>query len=259
MNPKNKVIIFTDLDGTFLDHETYSFEPAKPALDRLKKMKIPVIAVTSKTYSELQILDLPLNHETCICENGMVVVQEGEINTSHKTYKQIVEFLDGLEKDMRRNIFGFNDMSVEDVMDYTGLNQTDARAARSRDASEPFLWKGSEEDLNKLEKMAKQKGFNLTQGGRFYHLMGQGNKSEAIKRVIENQSEAYPATIALGDGPNDAEMLAVVDYGIIIPNQNGASVKVHNPEGEIIHAKYPGPEGWNQAISDLLDVIEENL
>jgi len=259
MNPKNKIVIFTDLDGTFLDHETYSFEPAKPALDRLKKMKIPVIAVTSKTYSELKILNLPLDNETCICENGMVVVQEGKIKTSHKTYEQIVEFIDGLEKNIRENILGFNDMSVEDVMECTNLSQTNARAAKSRDASEPFLWRGAEEDLRKLEKIAKEKGFNLTQGGRFYHLMGRGNKSEAIKQVIGNQSKANLTTVALGDGPNDAEMLGSVDYGIIISNQHGASLNVQNPIGEIIDSKYPGPEGRNQAITDLLDVIEENL
>jgi len=33
-------LIFTDLDGTLLDHETYSFGPALPALNLIKEKRI---------------------------------------------------------------------------------------------------------------------------------------------------------------------------------------------------------------------------
>jgi mannosyl-3-phosphoglycerate phosphatase len=48
----SNVLIYTDLDGTLLDHHTYSFEAAIPALAMLKKSGIPVIPCTSKTRSE---------------------------------------------------------------------------------------------------------------------------------------------------------------------------------------------------------------
>ena len=32
-----KTLVFTDMDGTLLDHHTYSFEAAKPALTALEK------------------------------------------------------------------------------------------------------------------------------------------------------------------------------------------------------------------------------
>ncbi len=32
-------LIFTDLDGTLLDHETYSWEAAQPAIERLRQHK----------------------------------------------------------------------------------------------------------------------------------------------------------------------------------------------------------------------------
>jgi mannosyl-3-phosphoglycerate phosphatase len=42
MTTTPKPVIFTDLDGCFLDRETYSFEPAQPALGLIQKRKIPL-------------------------------------------------------------------------------------------------------------------------------------------------------------------------------------------------------------------------
>ena len=51
-----KTLVFTDMDGTLLDHHTYSFDAAKPALNALDEKNIPVIPTTSKTFAELQPL-----------------------------------------------------------------------------------------------------------------------------------------------------------------------------------------------------------
>ena len=50
------VIIFTDLDGTLLDHISYDWSKAKPALKICQSLHIPVIMVSSKTRAELDIL-----------------------------------------------------------------------------------------------------------------------------------------------------------------------------------------------------------
>ena len=55
-NPKLPMLVFTDLDGTLLDHNTYSFSPALAAINKLKSLNIPIIPVTSKTLSELMTL-----------------------------------------------------------------------------------------------------------------------------------------------------------------------------------------------------------
>jgi len=39
------IVIFTDLDGTLLDHDSYSWEEAVPALERCKGLRVPVILV----------------------------------------------------------------------------------------------------------------------------------------------------------------------------------------------------------------------
>ena len=45
-------IIFTDLDGTLMDHHTYSLAAALPTVQALSDRGIPVIPCTSKTRAE---------------------------------------------------------------------------------------------------------------------------------------------------------------------------------------------------------------
>ena len=54
-------LIFTDLDGTLLDHDTYSAEPAASLIRTLHEQSVAdVIPVTSKTQMELAALDCDL-------------------------------------------------------------------------------------------------------------------------------------------------------------------------------------------------------
>ena len=53
MSQPTKLLVSTDFDGTLLDHYTYSWDAAKPALERLKALNVPVVINTSKTFSEV--------------------------------------------------------------------------------------------------------------------------------------------------------------------------------------------------------------
>ena len=71
---RTKRIILTDLDGSLLDPDTYSFGPAKSLLVMLEKIGIPVIPVTSKTFSEVLKLKNELNNNhPFITENGSAI------------------------------------------------------------------------------------------------------------------------------------------------------------------------------------------
>ena len=64
-------LIFTDLDGSLLDHDTYSFRPAVPALQRLAADDVPVIPTTSKTAAEVLALNEQMGQTWAfIFENG---------------------------------------------------------------------------------------------------------------------------------------------------------------------------------------------
>lgn len=48
------LVVFTDLDGTLLDHEDYSYEAARDGMERIRYQQIPLIFTTSKTRLEIK-------------------------------------------------------------------------------------------------------------------------------------------------------------------------------------------------------------
>ena len=67
-------LVFSDLDGSLLDHDTYSHAAAAPALQRLDQHHIPLILVSSKTRVEIERLRSDLNNShPFISENGAAV------------------------------------------------------------------------------------------------------------------------------------------------------------------------------------------
>ena len=65
------MIVFTDLDGTLLDHETYRFDAALPALETLAARGVPLVLATSKTAAEIGPIRQALGRDVpAIVENG---------------------------------------------------------------------------------------------------------------------------------------------------------------------------------------------
>lgn len=72
------LLVFTDLDGTFLDHHSYDYTPALAAVQRLSRLGALLVPVTSKTMAEINALNLPLSPAVAIAENGMVTCEAGQ-------------------------------------------------------------------------------------------------------------------------------------------------------------------------------------
>ena len=74
-----KIIVFTDLDGTLLDHVTYSFCEAEDALELLREKEVPLILCSSKSSDEIKVYRRKLsNNEPFISENGgAIFIPEG--------------------------------------------------------------------------------------------------------------------------------------------------------------------------------------
>ena len=65
-------------------------------------------------------------------------------------------------------------------------------------------------------------------------------------------------TFALGDAPNDVEMLEHADFGVIVANPHRTALPGLKGEdtGRIVRTKEPGPKGWNHAVHSFLDQLE---
>ena len=67
-------VIYTDLDGTLLDHDNYGLGPAGAVLLEMLARNIPVIPVTSKTHAEVQLLCHTLEMTgPFVVENGAAI------------------------------------------------------------------------------------------------------------------------------------------------------------------------------------------
>ncbi len=261
------LLIFTDLDGTLLDHHSYSAKPADHLLWQLRDQSIAdIIPITSKTYYELQALQqsVPIDETISVTENGSVIsaplgVPFLDDGRPHKIiagikYEKILEQINMLPQQLRQHILGFDDMSVAAVAKTTGLDVDDARRAKQRDASEPFLWSGSDEAYSKLRAIMTVAGIQIQRGGRFYHFTGQATKEQAMKTIINafsaQQPESHFISIALGDGPNDLAMIEAADIGVIMPNADGIRIDSELPH--VRKAATPGPRGWVSVIKEIL-------
>jgi mannosyl-3-phosphoglycerate phosphatase len=68
------LMVFTDLDGTLLDHDDYSYEAAQEGLERIRYQQIPLVFTSSKTRLEIERLQAAMQiREPFISENGAAI------------------------------------------------------------------------------------------------------------------------------------------------------------------------------------------
>ncbi len=260
---RQRLIIFTDLDGTLLDHHSYRWDAAVPALEKLAELEIPVILCTSKTAAEVAEIHAALGLAApVIVENGAGIIlapkdaeAAGNAHFFGKPYAELIPLVHKIRADKEYCFQGFSDFSVAEVMAATGLDEQAAILARQRLGSEPIIWQDSPEALARFRQELAGYNLQLLRGGRFFHILdNRADKGTAVHWLLGyfRRQQAHPKlfSVALGDGPNDRAMMEAVDLAVIIPNPSGIA-----PEprcGKILHAKQPGPSGWNRAIHDIL-------
>lgn len=267
-NRKRGIVLFTDLDGTLLDHEDYSFAGAAPALERLRGEGIPLVFTTSKTRREIEALREVLGfRDPFVSENGGGVffpgaygpwVPGGEPFPPHvlvrfgKPYGEIRRFVSALPRSF--GVRGFGDMAAEEIARLTGLPPDQAKLAAERDFTEPFVL-GNGSALPELRALAEREGLQIVRGGRFHHLIGKGqDKGRAVLFVAEvfgKKNGTRPVTVGIGDSPNDFPMLEAVDVPVLIPHPGGRHEALRLPG--LIRAPLPGSRGWNASVEALLD------
>ncbi|MGJ8680169.1 HAD-IIB family hydrolase [Paraglaciecola sp.] len=265
-------VIFTDLDGTLLDHYNYSFAPALKTLEKLKQQNIPVIANTSKTFAELVEIRGALQLNTpFIVENGAAVyipttffkhqpigtkLQSGYwVKEFSKPVSHWLELLENIKTGFEGEFDHFSNMSIEQISQATGLSPHDAQLASQREYCEPVLWLGDEPSKQLFVQASQELGASPLQGGRFLHITGECNKGQALSwlfneyKKCNGQADCY--SIALGDGHNDIHMLEVADIAIRILSPTNPPPKLKRTKG-VMTSSQCGPSGWAECIDSLI-------
>ncbi|WP_428927550.1 HAD-IIB family hydrolase [Marinibacterium sp. SX1] len=254
-------LVFTDLDGTLLDHDSYDWSPAAPLLGRLTAAGIPVVLASSKTGAEMVPLrrEMGLQGAPLICENGAGVIAAGPgpAAADRDAYERLRAGLDALPRALRGSFEGFGDMGPGRIAEITGLAPDAAAAAALRAFSEPGLWHGDAAGQDRFLAGLAERGITGRRGGRFLTLSFGGTKADRMDEIAGQYGR--PVTIALGDAPNDREMLETADYGIVIANAHGTPLPPLAGEtggegrgGRIRRSRQPGPHGWSAELAGLL-------
>lgn len=266
-------VIFTDLDGTLLDHDTYSWEPAKPALKMAERNNVPVVFCTSKTRAELEVYRKRIkNKHPFIVENGEAIfIPNGYFSHSipksrklkdytlvalGKPYRQLRQALLQMQK-KGLNVRGFGDMPIKELMERTSLSKEDALLSKKREYDEPFVLEDSKQK-DKVIESARKAGLQVTRGGRFHHLLGSNDKGLAVKLLTDlySREAGRPVvTTGIGDSKNDVPMLNAVHVPYLLKQKK--TRKHITSSMMFIKVKDMGPRGWNSAITDF--ILEEVL
>lgn len=273
-------IIFSDLDGTLLDHDNYSFEAALPALKKLKQHKIPVIATTSKTIQEVINLYEALNISgPFIVENGAAVyipkatfkeqpketIEQQHFWVKHfsQPREKYIAIVNKLKARFEYDFTHFAQMSSDDIANATGLSIPGATLANQRQFGEPVLWLSNNLQKQHFISAAKSLGANVLEGGRFIHICDDCDKGKALNWLAgeyQHQLKLDDMTaIALGDSGNDIAMLEAADIAVQIksPSHDYPSIDTTKVP-RIYQTQGFGPTGWQEAIEHLIDFSNLN-
>lgn len=264
--------IYTDLDGSLLDHHTYDWLPAKPWLYRLTAQGIPLIPNTSKTAAEVAewLTELKVDGYAVVENGGMVLLPNTHVywhtHLPHwtgrevsgvllgRSYDALCAWLDDVRRGHGFDFRGFHDVDPGTIVQWTSLSPDEAVRAQQRQSSEPLLWEGSRSSLQQFITLAQAADLQVQQGGRFLHISDHTTKATGMA-WLEALWGTAARTLALGDGGNDIPMLEAADRAVAICNAKGTHVNVQQPY--VYFTQHAGPEGWSEGLSYWLSSEEQ--
>ncbi|MBW6462516.1 MAG: HAD-IIB family hydrolase [DPANN group archaeon] len=265
-----KLVIFTDLDGTLIDHKTYSFIEVSKTLRALNRRKIPVIICASRTRAEIEQYRGKLNMSKYpfIIENGgAIFIPKDYFSFDYPFDKVMNQYnvielgtpiaqLNKLIKQIKKDgfdILTFSETSINELSKETGLTKMDVMRAKKREYDFPFKILDPK-DKAEIVKIITAAGYKTSAGGRYQHLMGPNDKGHAVKILTDLFQKKYGnsltvKTIGFGDSENDISMLQNVNIPVLVKNREHKKPEI---DFYVTYTELEGPKGWSATIEELL-------
>ncbi|MCU0598559.1 MAG: HAD-IIB family hydrolase [Desulfobacterales bacterium] len=269
-------IVYSDLDGTFLDHNSYSFADSLDSYKLLCDRGVPIIFCSSKTRIEIDTLQKKLpGKNPFIVENGAAICipddfshlsapvfkQQGSYHILQLGvhYNQVVKQLQMIKEMFPNKLISFSDMAPEEVSADAGLSIDQAVQARQREYSEVFKFIDHDPEVeSRVIEEIKAYGFMCSKGGRYYLMHGSHDKGQAVKRLNRLFEKTYGRimTIGIGDSLNDLPMLAAVDQPVLVKKVDGTHDREILQRLPHVHlADGIGPQGWALKAKEIASQI----
>jgi mannosyl-3-phosphoglycerate phosphatase len=273
-----RIAIFTDLDGTLIRHEDYSFALVKSLLRNLQAKRIPVILASSKTRAEIEDYrrDMKLADPFIVENGGAIFLPQDYFQSRYlrkhqahlrnrgnyacielgRPYAELVKVFVQVRSEAHVPLVGFHEMDLDQIVQHTGLDRQQAQLAAQREYDEPFLIPGnpSPATVRTVKRLAAQRGCRVVKGGRFYHLTGKANKGRAVRMLMQLYRMAHQIQIfiGLGDSENDLSLLESVNVAVLMAKPDGTFDPTVLQRMPSVRRALAGPAGWLQTVSALL-------
>lgn len=265
-----KKLLFTDLDGTLLDLETYSCELVRESVQKLKHTGVSIIFCSSKTWAEQEyyLRELELDGPA-IVENGSGIILPGNSDLNIQNKKSIHEHQVvalGKSSDEVLSVLGevanlhypelkyYANQSVEEIAKITRLPFEAAAKAQKRDFSETLFNADPHSNAyRKFEKALKIHGFQCIPGSKYITITSsESDKGQAVKILIDAFKRKYGEVISYGAGDslNDLAMLKIVDFPYLVQKPDTSWADIHLNKMTKVGAV--GPAGWNMMAKEIL-------
>ena len=268
-------LVATDMDGTLLNHHDYRYDAVMPCLAELERKGIPVVLNTSKTFAELrqwrERLSIP---HPFIVENGSAIfLPRGYFNetlladlpvpvTDIEGFQVLIcgKPIEHLRRYLQRQSVLAEDLSacsLEEAIAMTGLEAADAALAQRRDFSIPLRF-SDPADEQRFAQRALNDGFGILKGGRFLHLIGEtdkGHSQSLLRQLYEKSTGDRWQLVAMGDSPNDIQMLESADIAVLVNSPSSAGCQISHQR--LIRTSAEAPDGWVEGIEQVLLMMDD--
>ncbi|HHU8099895.1 TPA: mannosyl-3-phosphoglycerate phosphatase-related protein, partial [Escherichia coli] len=169
------------------------------------------------------------------------------------SHGEICQVLNTLREKEHFKFTTFDDVDDATIAEWTGLSRSQAALTQLHEASVTLIWRDSDEHMAQFIARLNELGLQFMQGARFWHVLdASAGKDQAANWIIatyQQLSGRRPTTLGLGDGPNDAPLLEVMDYAVIVKGLNREGVHLHDEDpARVWRTQREGPEGWREGL-----------
>ncbi len=266
MKKKRQIIIFTDLDGSLLDKNTFKFDAIETYFRKLVNEGIIIIPNSSKTEAELidfnNQFDLNLSF---ISENGSSIHGLNLINKNlpnkilmSRSADEIYKiYNENISKKLKQKIKPILKLKIDEQIKIFGLPYDKLLLATKRMHSIPIQFNGDDIEKNNLIMNMSEIGLSVQSGGRIMNICDDTNKLKAMSKSLEligKEVDDEIITIGVGDNHNDIEMIKQTNYACLVKNDNFDSSLINIDN--LIKSSEPSPMGWADVIKTAIQKIK---
>ena len=272
------ILIFSDLDGTFMNHDDYSYHHLKQFITKIKN-KSEIIFTSSKTFAEITKIKKKINlNFPFIVENGACIFYPKDYLDFNKISQKLIEYKnfvglpisrqnitkikDQIKKENLTSNFKFSffsELSNQDLVKFTNLSIEDLLNSKKRHFSDPIYWNDSTKKLQIFKKKLTEKKIVTSEGGRFLHFNFNYDKGKAVNKFIKIYKKYKSKnffTISLGDSENDLSMLELTNYSCVIKSSKKKKLYLKKSINNY-YSEMEAPIGWKESLEYIFK--KENL